>query len=613
MNKEIESILFSLNEEDLKKLDVYFSDDYKKTLLSMFTVLLNAIKTKTIYDIDLILSNIETVLLNQNSSCDKLIIDAVRNANNRLNGFRNVKENRELKNIKFRLVDINRKIKQRKEKEDSFALYNFYSYLVFEERNIDLLVSLLEMEKDVLSISDEYNNNILYNVIDYFSSLSEEDESVNYFYDVIITFLESEEADIIKEERNIYLDLLNRKHARNKKHVKEIISRFDDFNKINSKKLERRYKIERKFHMEVYNELEKLKYDCNNRRMFDEKFITIDGADAICLDDAICMVRNSDGSFYNYVAISDIASFVPYQSSIYYNAMHREETLYLADDIISLYPSIIANNFCSLLPNGSKNVIVYKFLVDPQFNVDIDSLEIIKGVIKPSLNLDYKTANCGIGLSSDVIMMLNDLALFCLKLRSQNIVKENYRKIENFIRSDAKYHQSFYVDTSISANIIQEEMLLVNHLAPRYFEKRNLVYLYRNHQAKTDLFISNEIQRLFNESHVNAGAFDYDKIFKSLKDCYLNANYSSVNRGHVGLGYSVYSHSTASNRRFADSYNQYLTYEQLFNDNVSNSKIDMLFNEASYVASVINERKKENDKFMNEYNYLYAKKLIRKK
>lgn len=613
MNKEIESILLTENEEVLKKLDDYFSNNYKDTLLAMFTVLINAVRTKTINDINLILSNIEMVLLEQNASCDKLIIDAVKDANNKLSTFRSIKENRELRNIKFRLVDINRKIKEKKETENSNALYNFYYYIVFEEKNIELLEALLESEKNILAKKDSNDKNILYNIIDYFSSLNEEDDDLDYFYDVIVLFLESEEAKLIKEERYIYLDLLNRKHAKYKSHVKEIISRFSEFNKINTKKLERRYGISRKFHDEIYEELESLGYDTNNRRIINGNFITIDGSNATCLDDAICMVKNDDGSFYNYVAIADIASFVPYQSKIYYDAMQKEETLYLVDDIISMYPDIIANNYCSLLPNGKKNVIVYKVLVDPNYNVDMDSLEIIKGVITPSLKLDYATANSGIGLPNDIVCMLNDLALFSLKLRSQNLVKEEYRKIENIVRSDAKHHQSFYVDSSISANIIQEEMLLVNYLSASYFAKRDLVYLYRNHQIKTDGFINMEIKRLFNNSHIDFNTIDYDKLFKLVRDSYLNASYSSVNKGHVGLGYSAYSHSTASNRRFADSFNQYLTHMQVFNSNISSKLMEELFEEASLVSQIINERKKDNDKFTSEYNYLYAKKLIRKK
>lgn len=613
MNRELQSILLTENEDNLKKLDNYFSDDYKSTLLSMFTVLVDAIKTKPIYDINLILSNIETVLLEQDASKDKMIIDAVRDANNRINNIKSVKENRELKNIKFRLVDINRKINEKKDKEDNNALYNLYNYLIFEERNIDLIVSLLESERNILSKKDLDNNNILYNVIDYFTSLKEDDPLVKYYYDVIVLFLESEEESIIKSEKNIYLDLLNRKHARSRKHVKDIISRFDDFNKVNSKKLEKRYQIHRKFHDSIYGELELLKYDTNGRRIIDENFITIDGLNSLCLDDAICIKKNKDGSFYNYVAISDVASFIPYQSELYYEGLHREESLYLIDDVISLYPSIISNNYCSLLPNKNRNVIIYKMFVDPYYNVDMDSLEIIKGVIKSNLKLDYETANHGMGLDSEVIEMLNNLALLSLKLRSENSIKEKYRKIENLVRNDARYHQSFYVDTSISANIIQEEMLLVNHLAPLYFEKRGLVYLYRNHQVKTDKFINNEIHRLFNLSHVREDVMNYDKIFSLLKECYLTADYSSVNYGHVGLGYECYSHSSAAARRIADYYNQYLTYEQVFNNNISLSNIDRLFDDATTVANIINDRKKDNDKFISEYNSLYSKKLIRKK
>ena len=99
--------------------------------------------------------------------------------------------------------------------------------------------------------------------------------------------------------------------------------------------------------------------------------------------------------------------------------------------------------------------------------------------------------------------MLENIALLSYKLRSQNKAKEMYRFIENTINSNAIWHHSMYTDKSISANIIQESMLLVNHLAPKYFLDRGLIYTYRNHKFPTDNIVNSEVDRLLNLSKTN--------------------------------------------------------------------------------------------------------------
>ena len=331
------------------------------------------------------------------------------------------------------------------------------------------------------------------------------------------------------------------------------------------------------------------------------------------MDDAISLVKNKDGSFCYYVAITDIPSLIPYGSYTFYDALSRAETIYLCDKNISLYHEVIGNNLCSLLPNSSKNVIIYKVFADPSFNINPESLEIHKGIITVRNRLSYKQVNKQENLDIETSKMLENTALLCYKLRSQNKIKERYRFIENTINKDATWHHSMYTDKSISANIIQESMLLVNHLAPKYFLDNGLVYTYRNHKFPTNNMVSSEFDRLLNLSKTSIKENEVKKIFNIIRDNYLNAYYSIYNEGHEGLNYDVYSHSSSAARRACDGFNQYLTYEQLFKGTVSDKKHYILEATAKEVVEYINRKKKENDKFASEYNYLHGKQLIRKK
>lgn len=614
MNRELEAILLTENESRLNKINELLEEDYKNTVREMFVVLLNAVKNKTINDIYIILANIETVVLSQDSKNFKTINDAVREANAKMQDLRKYTDDREFKSIKFKLVDLNRKMSEKKDKSDSHSLYNFYHYLVFEEKNLDMVELLLNNEKNVLCRVDEFNNNLLFNVIDHYCSLHEDQkEEIEYFYEVIILILKSFEDKLIKDGKEKYLELLERKFCKGKYHVKEIIHRFESFYQIDVGYLEKKYNIYSRIHDNVIEEIKSFKTNEEGRIFVNSNFITIDSEDALCLDDAISLKKKKDGSYELYIAITDVPSFVPYGSLNFYDAMKKIESLYLCDRVIGMFPSQICDNYCSLLPNCNRNVIVYKVLVSPNYDVNYDSLEIIKGVINVNNRLSYKQVNKSKELDYETDSMLNDLALISFKLKSQNKIKEKYRRIENLINSGATYHHSMFSSTSISANIIQELMLLTNYLAAKYFSENDLVYIFRNLQLYDEKYINNEVDRLLSMAHADVNGADYRKILQTLKESMLTAHYAVENFGHQGLDYKYYSHSTSPARRFADSFCQFLTNEQVFNGPIADKRYYELENMTKEIVEHINQKKRENAKFESEYNYLHGKSLIRER
>ncbi len=615
MNKYLEALLLSDNENNLKKIDNLLLEDYKQTLREIFVVLLNNIKTAAFEDINRIMTNIELIISKQEPENYKIIINAVKEANYKLEEInKNNLNNRDIKFIKFRLIDLNRQILCKKENDDNNNLYNFYKYLIFEEKNIDIIKILLKNDKNVLSKKDEDGRNLFYNIIDYYCSLNKEDEDErNYFYEVIITFLESEEEKILRNEKESYLELLNRNFCKNKHHVQELIARFQNLYLINLSSLGKKFNISTKVHETLLKELKEFKTNIYGRTINNSNFITIDGEDALCLDDALNVKQNKNGSYTLHVAIIDIPSYIKYESQNYYFAMKNSETIYLCDDTISMFPDEIANNYCSLLPNTIKNVIIYKFLVDTNYDVDIDSLEIIKGIIKINKRLSYKEVNKLENLDKETLKMLEVMSLIAMKLKSKNSVKEKYRKIENIINPNFN-NNSMFTDVSIADNIVQEAMLLTNRGNARYFSKNSLIHIFRNMTIKGEEEVIKEADRLVTSSlSKSMDQAEYKKLLCILKEAYLGAYYSTKNLGHQGLGYEAYGHSTSPARRFSDTYNQYLTYEQVFNKNISDQRYYELEEETNEIVKHINEKKKEIAKFTSEYNYLNSKKMIRKR
>lgn len=598
---EIKKILLSEKDLDINTINSYLDIDYKTTINIIFDIFYDSITSCTYTEINLILYNIELIINLQDIDKLKIINNKVREISYRLSKL-NI-NTIEFKNIKLILIDLNRKMRIKKETSDNYNTYILYNHLIFNDRDLKTVELLVKNKQDILLVTDELGNNIFLNILEaYLNTTSFEDR--NYFYDVIIIFLHNLDNKLLKDKQ-LYLDKLSSK--KDKDYVRDIMMRIRNFGKVDEVKLERKYHISSQIHDEVLKELESFKFDVQGRTLIDTNFVTIDDKEALCLDDALSLVENKDGSYSYYVAITDIPSLIPYKSKTYYDALSRVETLYLIDKNISLYHPNIANNLCSLLPGTPKNVLAYKYLVDPSFNLDPDSIEIVKGIITVDNRLTYDMVDSGMDIDYSILDMLEKISLVTNNLRSTNTSKEEYRRIENYIKKRADYHPSNFADRSVSANIVQESMLLVNSSVPKYFAERGYLYLYRNHQIHNKEYADHLFKELTKTYAGKIPREEYEKMIKLLSTAYLSAYYSGENKGHEGLGYKYYSHSSSAARRFADSYDQHLTYLQLFNGPLSDKEYYDLERELHEVADHINERKRENTKFQNEYNYLCSK------
>lgn len=602
-SKEIESILLSENDSGIFKINDLLETNYKNALREIFNIFFDKVLLGPIIEVEIMLDNIEKIVWYQDVKNTKTIVSAVKYTIYKFSTLK-VNENIEIKNIKFRLLDMIRKLNMRKEKAESENLYNVYHSIIFNDKDLSVLELVLKEEKNILRVKDNKGNDLLYNILDYYASLSEENsEEIDYFKEVIMLFFRLEENTLVKNAKNYYA-LLESYPYKGKKHVTEITKWLYGFTDTDIVMLKKKYDISTKFHDEVMKELETFNHSTHDRVFIDAPFVTIDDEEAMCLDDALSMIPNKDGSYTFYVGITDVPSLVPFRSRTFYEALRRVETLYLCDDVIGLYPNKISYDLCSLTADRDSNAIIYKFFVDPYFNVDLDSLEIIKGIIRVGKRLSYHEVNKQKNISLEECKMIENMYFLAFKLRGLNGGKDEYRRLENLVNSTATYHHSFFTDRSISANIVQESMLLVNSTAARYFRQNGLIYVYRNHIFPKDKMISKEIERLLKLDKSSLSSAEYQLIIDTIKTLYLNAHYSTVNRGHEGLGYDYYSHSTSAARRFADSFNQYLTYFQLFDRITSDRDYYELEQMTKEIVNHINERKRENSKFASEYNYL---------
>ncbi len=593
MNKYVEALLLN-NETD--KLLSFLDKDFDKNSNLVLKTFLDIIIGKTDEDIELAFNTIYNSILQIDYENKLNIINEKFDII--LSTISKMDINPDnIDDIKRIFIELKRKIKLKEKEEKENDLYSFFSNLIFETKNISLVKRLLK-EHNVLDIKDKNNTSLFVNLLNYYISLSDEKE-INYFYEIIDLAL------MIKKNNlsfDIYKEILE--NHKDKEHVKRVIDLLEndliDFN------LEKRYGI-------INNTTNSLSYlkTVNNHRLsyLNQEIITIDGKDSICLDDALYLRKNKNGTFTLFNYIADIPCLLDFNSLIVRRAFSQSETIYLPDKVIGMYPDNIANNLASLLACQKRNAIAYIVDFDDNYNIIPSSFKIQRGRIMSKRSLNYEEADAILNEDKDSNLkwMLNDLANIAMKLRKNNPYKETYRYIENSFEESVE-NASYFTEKYKTANIIQETAVLTNHLVAEYFKKLSLPYLYRNHLVDLESAkIANDLMKI---KKFDINDPKYRKYYELIKNSYLTAYYSNENLGHNGLGFtSGYSHSTSPLRRAADSLNQFITYDVYFNGHIDDKNLYYWEDIIAKYAKHFNSQSKINELYISKYCYTKSRLL----
>ncbi len=609
-SKEIKKLILEYN--DLGQLDDYIDVDFRNTVIGIFNALFILLKNydRNIKLIDYLLTFLENIVSVRSVDELKLLIGPIIDLQNKVSSFK-LKDRIKIKNVSYRVQNIFNDVQGRISSQGHYDQVKGLEFLIFYDKNLNMIKNFLKSHDCVLDWKNQDGEYIFELLIKKYIQCSDED-SIRYLYQVILSFLHSKYGDVILENKEKYLDIIYSSSMYYKEHVVRLFKLFDANFSIDRSDFERLHDIYFEFPDSLLDEMNTFQMKKKNRVDYSNlECITIDGVNSLCLDDALSVRKNKDGTYRLFVHIADIASIVPYFSMVREEAFLRGETLYLRDDSVLLYPARISRQMCSLLPNNYRNTITYSFGLDTNYKIIPGSFSIDLSKIKVSHRLTYDEVDARLkrplGEGLDDLLLI--LANFSLERRKDTLGKEIYREYENLYQFD-DFHESIKVDSSIAANIVHESMILVNYQIAKYFKDKGYPYIYRSLYVPSDDFLNEQVKKM-KQLGTNIGD---NKIFYSeLRDSYVESRYCSSPVYHAGLKLECYSHSSSPLRRYMDSLGQFIIHDLVIDSVIDDKNIYTWEYRIQRAIQYANEKKQRNEIFSREYNYLSYKKLIKKR
>ncbi|CUH64665.1 Ribonuclease R [Thalassovita gelatinovora] len=316
--------------------------------------------------------------------------------------------------------------------------------------------------------------------------------------------------------------------------------------------------------------------------MRDMPLVTIDPADARDHDDA-CWAHEDDdpknkGGYIIWVAIADVAHYVPSGGALDREARKRGNSSYFPDRVVPMLPDRLSGDLCSLHEGVPRACIAVRMQIDATGNKI--GHRFVRGLMRSVASLNYQEVQeardgnpndkCA-PLMEDVIDPLFEAYALLVKARNRRQPLDLDLPERKVILSDAgKVLSVNFRDRLDAHKLIEEFMILANVAAAETLISRKSPLLFRVHeepspekldalretaQASGLVLAKGQVlqTRHLNQLLAAAEGTDYDELINmSTLRAMTQAYYSPDNFGHFGLSLQAYAHFTSPIRRYSD-------------------------------------------------------------
>ena len=144
----------------------------------------------------------------------------------------------------------------------------------------------------------------------------------------------------------------------------------------------------------------------------DLPFFTIDPAESLDLDQAMCLETSQHGTGYRvWYAIADVPAFVEPGGALDAETRRRGQTLYPPDGRIPLHPTVISEAAASLLPGEVRGAYVWEFGLDE--DAEVVSTTLTRARIRSRQRFDYEEVQAAVdgGHASKSLNLLKEIGV----------------------------------------------------------------------------------------------------------------------------------------------------------------------------------------------------------
>ncbi|AEP88253.1 ribonuclease R [Bacillus spizizenii] len=339
--------------------------------------------------------------------------------------------------------------------------------------------------------------------------------------------------------------------------------------------------------------------DLKDRRdLRDQVIVTIDGADAKDLDDAVTVTKLDDGSYKLGVHIADVSHYVTENSPIDKEALERGTSVYLVDRVIPMIPHRLSNGICSLNPKVDRLTLSCEMTINSQGQVT--EHEIFQSVIKTTERMTYSDVN-KILVDDDeelkqkyepLIPMFKDMERLAQILRDKRMnrgaVDFDFKEAKVLVDDEGAVKDVVIRERSVAEKLIEEFMLVANETVAEHFHWMNVPFIYRIHEEPNAEKLQKFLEFVTTFGYVVKGTAGdiHPRALQSILDAVRDrpeetvistvmlrsmkqAKYDPQSLGHFGLSTEFYTHFTSPIRRYPD-----LIVHRLIRTYLINGKVD---------------------------------------
>ena len=341
--------------------------------------------------------------------------------------------------------------------------------------------------------------------------------------------------------------------------------------------------IQEKFSNEVIKEVDRIEEDFseeleNRKDLRHLNIVTIDGADAKDLDDAV-YVEKTDLGYKLYVSIADVSYYVKEGTELDTEALKRGNSIYLVDRVIPMLPRKLSNNLCSLNPHEDK--LTFTVEIDFDARGKVIGNDFYKSVIKSKYRMTYTDVNKIFSGDEELIEKYSAIHKMITEMLELSHIIRNTKKRRGSIDfelpeikvvlDDSKLVKKIEVrERGEAEKLIEDFMVAANEVVAEKLFWEEIPAIYRVHEDpdKAKISVLNESLAKFgyyikNLDDLHPGKFQtiIEKttglpegylIHKLILRAMQRARYANKNLGHFGLASKYYLHFTSPIRRYSD-------------------------------------------------------------